>query len=177
MTLQIRSVFFLLFVRIFMFLLAAFIAQKTVPAQDKDRFFPVRGKKWFTALPQCLSRACFAAARKRRGCGAEKLPTSATGSGSISAQRKATRGRILWTPLRSGESKGKTRVAAIEMGRGLGVPHSAHPLNCTSDEGSTTQPPRGSAGLNNDPGSAERGRLRGKGIVLLTGYQICPISA
>ena len=35
----------------------------------------------FLALPQCLSRACFATARQRRDCGDSVPPFSATGSG------------------------------------------------------------------------------------------------
>ena len=115
-----------------------------LPALSRSISFLFEERNGVTALPQCLSRACFATARQRRGCGAKKLPSSATGSGSISAQRKPTRGSFLWTPLKSGESKGKTRVAAIEMGRGLGTPHSARPLNGTSDELCTTQRTRGS---------------------------------
>ncbi len=90
-------------------------------------------------------------------------------------QRKTTRGRVLWTPLRNGESKGKTRVAAIAVGRGLGVPHSARPLSCTSDERCTAQRTRGSQVQ--EPGSAERGRLRDQAILLLTGDAPCSLSA
>ena len=47
-------------------------------------------------------------------------------------QRKATRGRVLWTPRKGGESKGETRVAARAVRRGL-EPRIPLTLNRTSD--------------------------------------------
>ena len=47
-------------------------------------------------------------------------------------QRKATRGSVLWTPLKGGERKGETRVAACAVRRGL-EPRIPLTLNCTSD--------------------------------------------
>ena len=48
-----------------------------------------------TVLPpcrKCLSRSCFATARQRRGCGAERPPSSAAGSGG--ALRPKRKGRL-----------------------------------------------------------------------------------
>ena len=48
-----------------------------------------------TVLPpcrKCLSRSCFATARQRRGCGAERPPSSAPGSGG--ALRPKRKGRL-----------------------------------------------------------------------------------
>ena len=54
----------------------------------KDRLLPVRKTVPTQCDPPCRicpSRACFATARQGRGCGARKLPWSATGSGSLRA--------------------------------------------------------------------------------------------
>ena len=51
---------------------------------------------------------------------------------ALDLQRKATRGSVLWTPRRSGESKGKTRVAARAVRRGL-EPRIPLTLKHTSD--------------------------------------------
>ena len=53
-----------------------------------------------STLPHCLSRACFATARQRRGCGAENPPSSATGSGGFSAPL----GRFKWGGSREGKN-------------------------------------------------------------------------
>ena len=51
---------------------------------------------------------------------------------ALDLQRKATRGSVLWTPRRSGEAKGKTRVAARAVRRGL-EPRIPLTLKHTSD--------------------------------------------
>ena len=91
-----------------------------------------RGKNGSSALPQCLRRVCFATTRRRRGCGSGAAPASATGSGLRLIQRKATRGRVLWTPLEGGESRGGTGVAAKAVRRGL-EPRIPLTLKRTSD--------------------------------------------
>ena len=101
--------------------------------RNQDPFLSSRGKKRFSrlaAMPLAgLLRDGSPEARLRiRRCACichrQRLAPD--------LQRKATRGSVLWTPRRSGEAKGKTRVAARAVRRGL-EPRIPLTLKHTSD--------------------------------------------
>ena len=85
----------------------------------------------------------------RPGCaGQDTFLSSSRKETFLEFQRKATRGSVLWTPRKSGESKGKTRVAAsaVRRGRCARIPL---PLNRTSDRGFTLPLPAARGNMNN----------------------------
>ena len=110
---------------------AVFACSPGPSCADQDTFFPV-GERTF--LLPCRNASGGSASRRppkarlriRRCaciCHRQRLAPDS---------RKATRGSVLWTPRKGGESKGVTRVAARAVRRGL-EPRIPLTLNRTSD--------------------------------------------
>ena len=110
---------------------AVFACSPGPSCADQDTFFPV-GERTF--LLPCRNASGGSASRRppkarlriRRCaciCHRQRIAPDS---------RKATRGSVLWTPRKGGESKGVTRVAARAVRRGL-IPRIPLTLNRTSD--------------------------------------------
>jgi hypothetical protein len=82
-----------------------------------------------TFYKELTPNVCVFAVTKLRG---SRHILSRWGKNVSWTSRKATRGSVLWTPRRSGEPKGETRVAARAVRRGL-EPRISLTLNRTSD--------------------------------------------